>query len=281
MASDGYVNLLPARHSSDKIRGDSRAMLRARRRFLERGHYVPLSDALNEVLHRHLAGAMGEGDGSTGRTDSSIGSAAACVVDLGCGEGYYLGRLERYLDERLAGERVWYVGFDIAKDAVRLAARRYPDAQFAVADVRARVPCRDASVAAALSLFAPRRAEEMARIVTPGGLLLVAIPAPAHLQQLRTMLPLLGMEPEKEHRLIERLGHEFALETASEIAYDLDLGGGDTVDLVQMTPSARHLPPTTIAAVGTLEGVRTTVAFRVLTFRRAAAPRQDAAAFWS
>src|SRR3954466_6778851 len=87
VAKEGYVNLLITHQRRQREPGDSAEMLRARRAFLDGGHYAPPKDAATAQL-----------------TDESS------ILDVGCGEGYYT----RDVDATL-----WAV--DIAKPAVRLA----------------------------------------------------------------------------------------------------------------------------------------------------------------
>jgi len=72
VAREGYVNLLLAGRKRPKVLGDTRDMLRARRSFLERGSYSPLSDAINERVRDHLANLT---PGDTSRP--------ACIADVG------------------------------------------------------------------------------------------------------------------------------------------------------------------------------------------------------
>ena len=81
--------------------------MRARRRFLEQGHQLPLVEAMVELL-----APLGEHE----------------LIHLGCGEGYYC----RALAERLPGWQ--FAGFDIAKNAIFAANKAQPEAQFVIAD---------------------------------------------------------------------------------------------------------------------------------------------------
>src|SRR5437660_595749 len=76
IAREGYINLL-----RKKLPGDSREMLQARRDFFEHNHYHPLSAMLNELVSSHIHNI----------------SSPITILDAGCGEGYYLGRLQQYL----------------------------------------------------------------------------------------------------------------------------------------------------------------------------------------
>src|SRR5258708_31322560 len=78
IAKEGYVNL-----QLKKLPGDTKEMLVARRDFLERGYYTPLSNNINEMIYHYLC------------TEEQVGESLPHinVLDAGCGEGYYLGRL--------------------------------------------------------------------------------------------------------------------------------------------------------------------------------------------
>lgn len=268
VAREGYVNLLRG-----KPRGDTREMARARRTFLERGWYAPLARRLCALAAVALAepGAPGAG-------------AAPGVLDAGCGEGYYLGQLMEALDQeasggaevpahgtasRLASGERTYLGVDISKDAVRMAARRYPGARFVVADVTRRLPVATGAVALLLDVFAPRNAGEFGRVVAPGGGLLVAIPGPAHLAELRDALSLLGIEPEKEQHVTAQLAEAFEPISAEGIEYTMRLDRAAATALVAMTPSAWHRTEETAAALASLgDDTAVTASFRALRFRR-------------
>ncbi len=247
LAREGYVNLL-----GQGLPGDSAAMLRARRAFLARGGYAPLAVAVAATVGGHLA---------------TWAAATPAVLDAGCGEGYYLGELQTYLTVQ-GVPAVRLAGMDIAKEAVRLAARAYPACAWAVADSWGRLPVADGALAALLDIFAPRNPAEFARVLAPGGLLLVVIPGPLHLAELRAALPLLGMEDDKEARVQAAFAADFTPLPVQSLDYRLPLDHAALTDLVAMTPSARHLSAEGAAALAALEGVATTVSFRILPFTR-------------
>ena len=250
VAREGYVNLLRTRTP-----GDTKEMLLARRRFLERGHYAPLSDAINGLVEAHLRDRGGETDGGS-------------IADAGCGEGYYLGRLRPSLVAGAGGTHRCHLGLDASKDAVRLAAKRYKDAVFVVADIKARLPLVDGSVEVLLNVFAPRNPAEFARVTVAGGLLLVVIPAPDHLAELRSSLRLLEIEEKKEQRVVEALADGFHLGGSNALEYELPLDAEDVLSLVRMTPNYWHTPAETERAIRAREAYRARAAFSLLVFRR-------------
>ena len=260
VAREGYVNLLPSR-KLPRLAGDSKEMVRARQRFLERGHYERLSDALNKLVAGDFAARP-----------EPAGPPARCVLDVGCGPGYYLGRLQDRLrqspEPRSQGAQFDFYGIDIARDAARLAARQYPGIQFVIADSQRRIPLADRSARVLLDVFAPRNAAEFARVVAPGGLLLVAIPRPDHLVELRAGADLLAIEEQKQERVIERIAPTFELARTTEVAYEIAPGDEDLVDLVLMTPNYRHLTPAALDAIRARGSARVTVSVAILAFTR-------------
>ncbi|HEV2662326.1 MAG TPA: methyltransferase domain-containing protein [Ktedonobacteraceae bacterium] len=243
IAREGYINLL-----RKQLPGDTKEMLVARRSFLERGSYQPLSDTLNQLANTHLAG-------STSPTN---------ILDAGCGEGYYLGRLQQALADR----SLQCVGFDISKEAIRLAARRYKQACFVVANLNERLVLADSALHMILNIFAPRNPAEFARVLVPGGLLLIAIPEPEHLLQLRSALHLLNIEEHKQEKISEQFAADFDFVTAADLSYTLHLKHAEIVQAVMMTPNYWHLSAEQRATMEGMEGVETTAAFTCLLFKR-------------
>ena len=163
LARKGYVNLLRSNRSAERRHGDSDMMLHARQAFLDGGYYAGLKDLVCTILKEHLG-------------------AQARILDVGCGEGYYTAALQQTLVE--AGRPAQLAGIDISRDALVLAHRRCPQLELAVASAAA-LPLQNASQDAVLNIFAPICAGELARVLRPGGLLLLALPLEEHLMGLK------------------------------------------------------------------------------------------------
>ncbi|WP_237054759.1 putative RNA methyltransferase [Microbulbifer sediminum] len=206
-AREGYVNLLPANRKRSREPGDSADMLRARRRFLEAGHYRPLVDAINGLLPYR-----------SGRQ----------LLDIGCGEGFYTRQL------RHAGWPAGALGgIDISKAGARMAARSQPGIQYVVAGSYA-IPVQTDSVDHLLRVFAPAADSELQRVVNPGGTLLDVAPGPEHLWSLKRAL---YAEP-REHAPPKPV-EGFAPEVEMRCSFRLVLqGAGAVADFLAMTPFA-------------------------------------------
>lgn len=242
MAKEGYVNLL-----AQKRAGDAKEMLKARRNFLESGLYAPLSDAINELVRTHLQDM----------------SEPLHVLDVGCGEGYYLNRLQFALASQKDG---CYIGLDVSKEAIRMAAKHYGQLFFVVADVKQRLVMADSTFHAILNIFAPRNPTEFARVTATGGILIVVIPAPEHLLRLRTTLGLLSIEEQKQQHVKEQFAAEFELVSSSSIAYPLHLKREQIEQVVMMTPNYWHLTDEMREAMHKMEEIQTEVGFTMMTF---------------
>lgn len=222
IASSGYVNLLPA--GSAKNSGDTAAMVAARREFLAGGHYAGLADALADAA----ASAIGDS------------SATGCVVDVGAGTGYYLAAVLDRLP-LMAG-----LALDLSKSALRTAARAHPRVAAIGCDAWRGLPVAEGGAALALSVFAPRDASELRRVLRDDGHLIVVTPAPDHLSELIEPLGLLTVDPRKDERLAAKLGPQFTLSATREYRTSVALDREALAALAAMGPGAWHTDPSVL-----------------------------------
>lgn len=244
----GYLTLLPPR--APRTVGDDRSMLEARRRLLGGGAYRPIADAVVAALPPD---------------PGSVVSGSLRIADLGCGTGYYASRLAEAVPD--AGLLL----ADRSPDAVRTALRAVPGATGVVLDIWRPLPIRDATADVILNVFAPRNPDEFARILRPGGRLVVVVPRPEHLHELRQDGLLLDVPPEKANAVTEQFATA-GLDRRRDDAVDYRLDADrETRELLAgMGPSAHHA-----AALGRTSDepsavtVTVTVAVDVLTFEHA------------
>ena len=254
IAKEGYINLL-TKKLPDSM-GDSKEMLLARRAFLEDGHYQPLVTPITTLLYDYL------------KMDRDNGLPYINMLDAGCGEGYYLGQLQRALGQQLPDAHIDYIGLDIAKEAMRMAAKRYKDIHFLVANLKERLVFANDSLHILLNIFAPRNIEEFARILTLGGIALVVIPAPQHLRQLRATLSLLSIEEHKQEHVIEQFSPHFTYIGATSVHSTLHLNNQEILQAVMMTPNYWHLSDEIKTRMSTMNEIDTEIAFTCLLFQK-------------
>jgi 23S rRNA (guanine745-N1)-methyltransferase len=197
VARSGYLSLLPG--DANLGSADTAEMVAAREAFLGAGHFEPLAEALADEAERALGGraerrvggraARAPGD----RAERPLGTAAerpgllpGCIIDLGAGTGSYLARLLDRLPGRIG------LALDLSKHALRRAARAHPRIAAVACDAWRPLPVRDSVAGLVLSVFAPRNGPEIARVLRPGGALLVVTPTERHLAELVEQL---GLSP--------------------------------------------------------------------------------------
>jgi len=113
--------------------------------------------------------------------------ARPLIVDFGCGEGYWLEKIVEET-EKTRSDGCNFAGIDASPSACKAAARRLKErAEIAVGDAQRDLPFPDASVDVAVSVFAPRNVEELARVVKRNGVAVVVSPGNEHLREVRSL----------------------------------------------------------------------------------------------
>lgn len=240
VARQGYVNLA---RSAAPANADTAAMVAARQRFLDRGRYRQVVDAV---------------------VTAAAPAGPRAVLDCGAGTGYYLAQLLGALPAARG------LALDISPAAARRAAGAHPRIGAMVADAWQRLPVADACLDAVLSVFAPRRADELHRVLQPHGQLLTVTPTERHLGELRAELPLLEIQPHKQDRLAQSLAGHFWPGEEEEVAVTEPWDAETVRDAVGMGPNAFHADTDRglTEALARLTGTRpVTVAVRVSRWR--------------
>lgn len=226
VARSGYINLLQPQERRSKEPGDTPAAVAARRRLHDLGVTEPLLHAIAEIM---------------------AASPDDTVLDAGCGDGFYLGNLARRTG--FAGH-----GIDISTRAIDAAARRYPECEWIVANADRFVPYSDGAFSIALSITARMNPDEFRRVLRPGGCLVVALPAPDDLMELR------GAGRDRTAQTIETFARDFTLFDRRRATTSADLKASAVHDvLLSIYRPLRSRP---------VESMRVTLSLDLLAFRR-------------
>src|SRR5437763_3589235 len=126
VARSGYVNLLQPQERRSSEPGDTARGVAARRRLHDCGVTRPLLQAITEIM---------------------AASQSDIVLDVGCGDGYYVGTAARQTGFSAHG-------IDISVRAVDAAARRYSECEWIVANADRFVPYADRSFSILMSITA-------------------------------------------------------------------------------------------------------------------------------
>lgn len=218
VAKEGYVNLLLPNQKHSKNPGDSKEMLVSRKDFLNKGYYNKLSDEVNAAVFNSY-------EGNTG---------ILSIIDIGCGEGYYLSNFISDVNEK-EDLQVEAYGMDIAKDAIRLAAKRTKDVNWLVGNI-INLPFADKSLDVILCMFSIANFEECKRILKDDGKLIFVTAGDNHLKQLKEIV-YQEITQSKESSLDKQKVKFFKKSELLKVSYDVLLKEVEDIkNLLKMTP---------------------------------------------
>jgi 23S rRNA (guanine745-N1)-methyltransferase len=236
IARSGYVNLLQPQDRRAARPGDSAEALAARRSFRARAFETPLLEAMAGML--------------------PLGPADA-VLEVGCGEGDQLADL-------VARAGCEGHGLDLSVAAIA-AARRHPRLRWVVANADRRLPYAAGAFRALLSIVARRNPAEFRRVLRDDGALLVAVPGPDDLIELRRAVLGEGIARDRAARAVAEFAPFFALERHERLRRVVRLDAAAIRDA--MAGSYRALRRRQRARLADLDGLDVTLSRDALLFR--------------
>jgi 23S rRNA (guanine745-N1)-methyltransferase len=225
IARSGYINLLQPQDRRSKQPGDTIAAIAGRRRLHDLGVTAPLLAAIAD-----LTGA----------------SADDTVLDAGCGDGFYLGTLARRFG--FSGH-----GVDISVPAIEAAAKLYPECEWIVANADRFIPYAGSSFSLVTSITARMNTGEFRRVLRQNGRLLIALPAPDDLIELR------GRGRDRTARTVEAFSPDFALINQTRATTTADLDAASVRDVLNSIYRPMRTQPA--------EAMRVTFSLDLLLFR--------------
>ena len=239
LARRGYVNLLLPQDRRSRHPGDAPATVMARLRIEARGCETLLTDTITSLL------AVGPGD---------------AVLDAGCGAGHHLAAITARFGA--AG-----YGLDISVPAIEAAARLHPKLHWVVANADRFLPYADASFQLVASITAQRNPKEFRRVLADEGTLLLVLPAPDDLIEVRELVLGEGVTRDRVDKAIETFAPLFVLDRHERIRHTVHLDSASVRDVMVGTYRAGRASRQ--ARLATVPDLDVTLSRDVLLFRPA------------
>lgn len=162
LSKKGYLNLL----TTSNVPVYSKELFEARHRVCEAGFYSPLIDELGKIMDEYK---------------KSMNYKKMSVLDAGCGEGSHIYSIFQTFKEN---QNNTYVGVDISKDSINIAARNNADIIWCVGDL-ARLPFQNKRFDIVFNILSPANYGEFHRILNDNGIVIKVVPGSKYLKELR------------------------------------------------------------------------------------------------
>lgn len=249
LSKQGYTNLLLSHLKKSKHPGDTSEMVLARKEFLNRGHYLNVSNQLNVYAGKYC------------KERPHI-----CYTDLGCGEGYYTERLKSSLKHA----HVTTCGIDISTPAIKSACKRDKEIHWFVSSA-SHIPITSATQDLVSCLFFRFDAHEVARVLKTDGILVTANTGTEHLIELRQHLydEVKTDKPEAKITNESRLEHLETVNIKQEITL---LSTLEIEQLLSMTPHFWRVTQKKKSDLSKLEVLKVSLDIQLNFYRRTNAP---------
>jgi 23S rRNA (guanine745-N1)-methyltransferase len=246
-ARGGYVNLLLSNQKQSADPGDSGAMLRSRRAFLQCGFYDRMAAAVYSAVGEILAG----------RSEPH-------VADLGCGEGYFTAGLHQALHATGCAHSCY--GVDISRSGVKMATAHDRGITWVVASLH-RSPFQPRSLDVVLTMFAPIDTADVRRVVRDDGALVTVTPGPDHLDALRALI-YTAVKPHPQTPALMTGDTLFAQTASTRVRYPIVVDTAPQImNLLAMTPYYWNISEETKRRIEALSRLELTVDAYVTVFR--------------
>ena len=227
-ARSGYWNLLQPQDRKAREPGDAVAAARARRALFAAGH----DDAVVSWI----------------ATRTPRGSQ---LLDVGCGEGSLVERLSESAGAPPP------VGIDLSARALELAARSYPTGLWVVANADRGLPLLDQSIDLAISITGRRPGAELHRVLRKGGRLIVGVPAPDDLRELRQLVQGPAEDVSRVERILGELSPTFERVEQQRWSQRVSL---ETTDLENLLVASYRAARGRLARLGSIDRLEVTIA---------------------
>jgi len=246
ISKHGYTNLLLVNKKNSKRPGDNAEMVKSRSAFLNNGYYQCLANSLSQYIHE-LTG------------DSKVKK----ILDLGCGEGYYLSQLQNTLSEH---SKHLLTGLDISKNAVQSASKRKINAKLFVGSIYD-LPYFNQEFDIAFSIFAPIGIEEIHRVLCENGVIIIVGPGEEHLNGLTKHIYDTVVSHSGNYNIIDSSENFQCIKTI-EIKENISVQNENILDLLRMTPYYWKTTQEKKQKILALDKLDTTLHFYIKAYKR-------------
>ncbi len=204
IAKEGYVNLLAVNKKNSKAPGDNKEMLVARKDFLNSGAYNLLLEKILYIIEQN-------------NKNQSV------ILEAGCGEGYYITNIKNNLKDAKC------FGFDISKEAIKLASKRSSDVNFYVASGY-EPNIKEKSVDVLIVVFAPFAEDEYTKLLAKDGICIVVKPNTNHLIELKNQFY------DNVKQVKPSVYNKFYIDSTYNLIYTFNPTEENLYNLFKMTP---------------------------------------------
>lgn len=158
VSSKGYVNFL-TKNIETKY---SKELFKFRRAVFEDAFYDNILGNIIDIITKY-----------------TISKPNICVLDVGCGEGYYVLKISEHFRNRAN-----IAALDLSKDAIMIAASGGNDVMWTIADLT-NIPLKDNLADIILNIFTPAKYTEFIRVLADDGIVIKVVPGEKYLCELR------------------------------------------------------------------------------------------------
>ncbi|MEA4988205.1 MAG: methyltransferase domain-containing protein [Anaerovorax sp.] len=207
IARKGYINFMNATHESfyDK------ELFASRGRVFQNGFYQPVAEELVKTIKSY---------------EELWKKEAFNVLDIGCGEGYYIDLIGSHFTSAL------FFGIDLSKEAIKAATLHEKEKILAIADLT-KLPFRNRTFHVLLNILTPANYEEFSRIQKKQGIIIKVSPGKQYLKEIRERF---HYKDYNERRVVEYSKGNMEILEERRIYYKKPLTKEDWEDFLYMTP---------------------------------------------
>jgi len=246
ISKSNYINLHLSQYKKSSNPGDSKEMMKSRKSFLDNGYY--------EILSKYLIKYI----------ESISLESNSKILDLGCGEGYYLNEVEKYfINNRM--EKFVLTGIDISKEAILLASKRKLKSNLIVASAN-QLPFFDKSFDIVYSIFSPVFEQEILRVMKEDGICIVIGPGEEHLLELASYVYDKVLPHKGNHQVLDN-SNDFRLEEEIEIKEYINIIGSNILNLLKMTPYYWQINESKKSKLLNLDNLKVKIHFSIKTYK--------------